>query len=107
MSNKTKNIVIYSSIAVVFLAIAILGTIYDLQISKALADLQPGQYHSKNLFAIIGETIGENILYVLLVSALCILFFYLKNNPINKKWLNTCLQIGLLNKFCNLFLLFT
>ena len=95
MTTKTKNILIISGISIVVLAIAILGTIYDLQISKALADLQPGQYHSKNLFAIIGETIGENILYVLLVSALCILFFYLLHNPLNKKWLNISVQIGL------------
>lgn len=94
MNTKTKNILIISGISILVLIIAVLGTVYDLQISKSLADLQQGQYHSKNLFAIIGETIGENILYVLLVSALCILFFYLQNNPINKKWLNICLQIG-------------
>ena len=93
MNSKTKKIILFSSLALVFIAITILGTIYDLQISKALADLQPGQYHSTNLFAIIGETIGENVLYVLLVSALCILFYYLHNNPLNKKWLNITLQI--------------
>ena len=64
MTNKTKNILIYSIIAGVILTVTILGTIYDLQISKAIADLQPGEYHSTNFFAIIGETIGENILYV-------------------------------------------
>lgn len=95
MSTKTKKLLIISGVSIAVLTLLILGTIFDLQISKAVADLQPGQYHSKNLFAIIGETIGENILYVLLVSALCILFFYLKHNPLNKKWLNTLIQIGL------------
>ena len=95
MSTKTKKLLIISGVSITVLTLLILGTIFDLQISKAVADLQPGQYHSKNLFAIIGETIGENILYVLLVSALCILFFYLKHNPLNKKWLNTLIQIGL------------
>lgn len=95
MSTKTKKLLIISGVSIAVLTLLILGTIFDLQISKAVADLQPGQYHSKNLFAIIGETIGENILYVLLVSALCILFFYLNHNPLNKKWLNTLIQIGL------------
>lgn len=96
MNSKVKNIILFSIIAAIFIAITILGTIYDLQISKALADLQPGQYHSTNLFAIIGETIGENILYVLLVSSLCILFYYLHKNPLNKKWLNITLKIAIL-----------
>ena len=95
MNTKIKKLLIISGVSIAILTLLILGTIFDLQISKAVADLQPGQYHSKNLFAIIGETIGENILYVLLVSALCILFFYLKHNPLNKKWLNTLIQIGL------------
>lgn len=93
MNGKIKNIVLYTSLSIVFISILILGTIYDLQISKALADLQPGQYHSSNLFAIIGETIGENILYVLLVTSLCILFYYLHKNPLNKNWLNITLKI--------------
>ncbi|MBQ9792940.1 MAG: phosphatase PAP2 family protein [Clostridia bacterium] len=95
MSVKTKNIIIWSCASLVFIAVTILGTIYDLQISKSLADIQPGQYFTKNIFAIIGETIGENILYVLLVCALCILFFYLLRNPLNKKYLNIILLIAM------------
>lgn len=93
MNTKTKNIILWSCFSLFFISAVILGTIFDLEISKSLADLQSGQYFTKNIFAIIGESIGENILYVLLVSALCILFFYLLRNPLNKKWLNTCLLI--------------
>ena len=95
MSEKTKKIIIWSCAILVFITVAILGTIYDLQISKSLADIQPGQYFTKNTFAIIGETIGENILYVLLVCALCILFFYLLRNPLNKKYLNIVLLVSM------------
>ena len=92
MSTKTKNIIIWSCFSAIFILVAILGTIYDLQISKALADISTGQYFTKNLFAIIGETIGENILYVLLVFSFGVLFFYLLKNPLNKKWLNICID---------------
>ena len=95
MSEKTKKIIIWSCAILVFITVAILGTIYDLQISKSLADIQPGQYFTKNMFAIIGETIGENILYVLLVCALSILFFYLLRNPLNKKYLNIVLLVSM------------
>lgn len=95
MTTKTKNIILWSIIGFLFVAAIVLGTIYDLQISKSLADLQPGQYYTKNLFAIIGESVGENILYILLVCAVCILFFYLLRNPLTKKWLNVSLLICL------------
>ena len=86
--SKTKKIILWSVVSVVLVAIAILGTIFDLQISKSLADLNTSSYLTKNLFAIIGETIGENVLYVLLVSSLAIIFFYVLKKPIAKKWLN-------------------
>ena len=86
--DKTKKIILWSSISVLLLTIFILGTIYDLQISKSLASLNSDSYLSHNLFAILGETFGENILYILLVSAFCIIFFSLiKNDIVNKKWL--------------------
>ena len=97
MKTKTKNIIIWSVVAVVAISVAILGTIFDLQISKNLADLQftVDGYHSTNIFAIIGEIFGENILYVLLVISFGIIFFYLYKNPLFKEWLNTLLLITL------------
>ena len=91
---KTKNIIIWSCVATALLIIAVLGTVFDLQISMALADLQGVEYHSTNLFAIIGETFGENILYIFLVTSCGILFFYLYNKPLAKKWLNICILVG-------------
>ncbi|MBQ3047741.1 MAG: phosphatase PAP2 family protein [Clostridia bacterium] len=91
--SKTKKIVIYSCISAFLLLLLILGTIYDLQISKALASLNNDSYLSHNFFAVIGETFGENILYVLLVSALAIIFFnFQKRKLINKNWLNNVLM---------------
>lgn len=89
--SKTKKIVLWSSISGILLIMAVLGTILDLQISKAVADLSTSNYLSKNLFAILGETFGENVLYVLLVSSLAIIFFYILKKPLSKKWLNICL----------------
>lgn len=91
---KTRNIIIWSSVSFVLLVMAVLGTIFDLQISIALADLQNTQYHSSNVFAIIGETFGENILYIFLVVSCGILFFYLYKKPLAKKWLNISILIG-------------
>ncbi len=91
---KSKAFYITLSVILFFIIVAIiLGTIYDLQISKALADVDGSSYHSKNIFAILGETFGENILYILLECSFAIIFFYLIKNPLNKKWLNVLLII--------------
>lgn len=84
---KSKKITI--CVCVGFLLIAVLGTIFDLQISKAFASLTPGYYYSQNFFAMLGECFGEDVLYVLLISAFAILFFnFFKFKICNKKWLN-------------------
>lgn len=92
---KSKKVFyITTSIIVALLIVSfILGTIYDLQISRLFADLQEGQYYSSNIYAILGETFGENILYVLLICAFAIMFFHLIRNPLQKKWLNVLLII--------------
>lgn len=89
---KSNKIIIWSVVSVILLATAILGTVFDLQISMALADLESSSYLTKNFFAIVGETIGENVLYILLVSSLAIIFFYLVKKPLTKKWLNYALM---------------
>ncbi len=91
---KTFYIALASSLLVAISAL-VLGTIYDLQISKALADLSPNVYHSQNLFAIIFECVGENVLYVLLLCAFAILFFHFYKNPLKKNWLNISLLVAL------------
>lgn len=91
---KNKKIITISSIvAVILLTILIVGTIFDLQISKALADISNGQYYSSNIFAIIGEWFGEDILYLFIIGACAILFFYLLKFPLNKKYLTITSQV--------------
>ena len=91
---KSKAFYISLSTGIVFLILAIiLGTIYDLEISKLFADLPRGSYYSNNIFAIIGEMIGENILYILLEVSFAILFYYFIRYPIKQKWLNVILII--------------
>lgn len=90
--SKSKKITIISSIVASVLIVLVLGTVFDLQISKALADLPNGQYYTSNLFAIIGECFGEDVLYLLVISSCAILFFYILKNPFQKKWQNYLLQ---------------
>ena len=90
--NKAFYISLSTGIVLLILAI-ILGTIYDLEISKLFADLPRGSYYSNNIFAIIGEMIGENILYILLEVSFAILFYYFIRYPIKQKWLNVILII--------------
>lgn len=89
---KTKKITI--SVAVILIvAIAIIGTIFDLQISRALADLSESQYYSSNIFAILGECFGEDVLYLFIMLACAIIFFYLLKFPLKQKWLTISLQV--------------
>ena len=84
MSNKTKRIVFISSFAVGFLALLLIGTFLDLQISQSLCVLSEGEYLSTNAFVLFFEAIGENVLYLLLGCAVAIIFFYLNNIANNK-----------------------
>lgn len=89
---KSKKILISVSALVVVL-IAVLGTIFDLQISKLLADISGDRYYSSNFLAIIGECFGEDILYVFIICACAIIFFYLLKFPLKEKWINYFLQV--------------
>jgi len=84
---KTKKTIILFYF-VIFIAITVLGTIYDLQISKLLACLDQNSYFTNNIFAIIFECTSENILYFLLISSGGILFFYFKKNPLKTRYLH-------------------
>lgn len=86
---KTRGLYITLTVSLSLLAIIlVLGTIFDLQISQSLADLTVGKYLSENLFAIIFESIGENVLYLILLCAFAILFHYFYNFSLSKKWKN-------------------
>lgn len=47
------------SIVVVYIALLIVGTFYDLQISHALVQMESGNYYSTSFFGRLFETIGE------------------------------------------------
>ena len=82
---KAKKITLWVTVAC-FVAALVLGTIFDLQISKALADITWGQYYTTNFYAIAGEVVGEMVLYVIVISALAILIDYFFKRNVNKKW---------------------
>lgn len=73
---KKSTIITTISISVFCLLIFVLATIYDLQISSVLADLDAGQYYSDNFFAILFEIIGESFLYIMLACAVSILLWW-------------------------------
>ncbi len=94
MTNKKTFIITTSIVWGLLLVCFVLGTIFDLQISKLFVDLPSDGYYSQNIFAILGEIIGEQVLYLFLICACAILFFHLLRTPISKKWLNICLMTG-------------
>lgn len=69
MTEKRKTILIIAAVSVVFLALLIIATFYDLEITRALADLKVGQYQSNNIFGRIFETIGEMPVYLITLFA--------------------------------------
>lgn len=77
---KKMNILYYSLPIVCLVALMAVASFYDLQISKALADLDLGQYYSPNLFGRLFEVIGELPVYFLCGFSVCIfsVWIYLK-----------------------------
>lgn len=67
------------------LAILVVGTVFDLAISKAICVLPAGSYYTQNFFTAFLEIFGEDILYVMLVSALAIIFNYFYKKQTNRK----------------------
>ena len=55
--SKTKKLVLICSSVAVFLVAFVLATFYDLEISRAIAQLSGESYYSKNLFAVIFDLI--------------------------------------------------
>lgn len=73
--NKNK-LIIYGIIAVTFIALLCIATVFDFNISKKIADLKPGQYQSTNLFGRVFETIGEMPVYLITIFASSIFSTY-------------------------------
>ena len=96
MLSKNKKLIICVSLITVAILVLILGTIFDLQISKALTSLSQGKYYSQNTFAMIGECFGEIFLSFIVAFCSTIIFFYLKLKPIKNKFLYYTLSVFLL-----------
>ncbi len=79
---KNLNYVVLFFMLVVLMAV---GTFLDLPFSQAVAELEPGKYYSKNVFAVFFECFGETPIYILPSLALGVLFFYIKSNQKLKK----------------------
>ena len=90
MQQKTKKIITFSAVAFVFLAMLVVGTIFDLEISKALA-IKTGGYFTTDAFTMFFESFGENILYLLVGCAFAIIFWYLRK--LENKKLKITLQV--------------
>ena len=80
---KTKRWIFPLVMFLVFIILVLIGTFFDLQISKSLADLQFGEYYSKNYFGLVFEVIGELPVYIL--ACCCALIIMLNVNYKNKK----------------------
>lgn len=88
IKNKRKNIFIWSGITIFFILILI-ATFYDLQISQALASVEPGETATSNLFAIIFEVLGESVLYLFLVFSFSVIFWWCYYN-VKNNWKILC-----------------
>lgn len=101
-NSRKKRIAIYSIVFVVFSLLLVFATFYDLDISKRIADLNPGQYQSDNLFGRIFETIGEMPVYFITIFASSIVFSYARRKE-NKKFVIILIFFELISFFMSFF----
>jgi len=82
---KRRKIILWTIVGVIFIGLMIVASVYDLDISKKIADLKPGVYQSKNTLGSIFETIGEMPVYLMLIFASSIIFadFYRRGKKIS------------------------
>ena len=60
---------------VISAALLVIAGLFDMDISKAVADLKPGEYYSKNGFARAVEIFGEMPIYLFVAYALAVMFW--------------------------------
>ena len=81
---KTERIITWTMFIVIFAGLMVWASFSDLQISKNIAALKPGEYYSTNTFARAIEIFGEIPLYLFLCFSFAVIFwngFYFgKNN---------------------------
>lgn len=92
---RTKSFYIWLAVGIIIaLGLLIFGTIFDLEISKSLADVKVGQYYTTNFFAVFFEIFGESVIYVLVACALGIIFNYFIKHPLKNKVFNIIVIVG-------------
>lgn len=91
LSLKNKTIISICAFVLVFVALILVATFLDYQVSEILTKnaLKPGEYLSDSLYGVVGEAIGTSPIYLLLAVCTAILcWFFVKcfDDNKNKKW---------------------
>lgn len=91
LSLKNKTIICVCAFVAVFVALILVATFYDYQVSEILTKnaLEPGNYLSDDLYGVVGEAIGTSPIYLLIASCTAILcWFFIKcfDESKYKKW---------------------
>ena len=72
--SKRNTIISICLFVVIFGALLITATFCDLDISKKLVQLQPGQYYTTNMFGAVFACIGSWPAYLFLSAAFAIMY---------------------------------
>lgn len=91
LSLKNKTIICVCAFIAVFVALILVATFYDYQVSEILTKnaLEPGNYLSDDLYGVVGEAIGTSPIYLLIAACTAILcWFFIKcfDESKYKKW---------------------
>ena len=88
LSIKSKTIISICLFVVLFVALVLVATYCDLEISKILTKnaLKPGEYLADDLYGVVGEAIGTSPIYILLGVCTAILCWFFAKNFKDKKW---------------------
>lgn len=87
-TEKTAVAIVISLLVTGLLA----GTFFDLNISRALADLKNGSYLSKNPFGRFFETVGETPVYFVCVFSATVTYHYFRRKSGAVKWTGAILS---------------
>lgn len=87
LSLKNKTIICVCAFIAVFVALILVATFFDFQVSEILTKnaLEPGNYLADDLYGVVGEAIGTSPIYLLLAACTGILcWFFIKCFDDNK-----------------------
>lgn len=78
LSLKAKTVISVCAFIVIFAVLLTMAALYDYQISEILTKntLAPGQYHAYGAFGVVGEIVGTNAVYLFIMFATCVLFWF-------------------------------